>query len=273
MKKFSSTCFWGIILILLFQDLGYGQLYKNLIEITPQFSFRSFYWGEYDNNSVQLLEEAGFLYSAGISSKIKFNKRIDFYIKLDAQFYRGSVDYDGFLMLASGGTEPYKSKTGYKGLEAAMYFGYDFYTASNFAIAPELGFQYETWDRDIDEGGRYGYNEIYNSFLIDFGCNFMVLLSNSSKIFLNVLGEYPLLITESVNLASRGQGGPPNINLEPQPNIGINTELGANIFGAFISFYLDYILFSKSAFDKGFHQPESDRTLVGFKLGYTFLIN
>lgn len=50
-------------------------------------------------------------------------------------------------------------------------------------------------------------------------------------------------------------------------------ELGATTYGAFLSFYLDYLLLSKSAFDHGFHQPESDRAVIGMKLGYTFSIN
>jgi len=250
-----------------------AQPYKNLVEITPQFSIRSFYWGEYDNNSKQLLEETGYLYSGGLASKIKFSSNFDLFIRIDAYFYGGLVDYNGFLMLQGGGTQPYKSKTGYYGLETALNIGYDFFVVDNFAIAPEFGVQYEYWNRDIDNGGQYGYDEVYNAFLLDFGCSFIVPFSNSSKIFLNALGEYPIFITESVNLASRGQGGPPDINLEPQPNIGFSAELGAAIYGSFISFYADYILFSKSPFDKGFHQPMSDRTVVGIKLGYTFSIN
>ena len=108
---------------------------------------------------------------------------------------------------------------------------------------------------------------------IDFGTSLIYQFSRSSKIFLNILGEYPFLITESVDLASRGQGGPAEINLEPQPNIGLNMELGGTTYGVFLSFYLHYMLFTKSAFDQGFHQPESDRMVVGMKLGYTFSIN
>jgi len=262
-----------ILLILACNDLVWGQPFKNLVEITPQFTLKSFLWGEYNDNSVQLLEEKGLLYSGGITSKIKFSRSFDLFTKFDAHYYSGLIDYDGFLQNPDGTTEPYKSKTGYEGLETAINFGYDFYAGDQFIIAPELGFQYEYWNRDIDNGGQYGYDEVYNLLFIDFGCNFIYQFSRPAKIFLNILGEYPLLITESIDLASRGQGGPADINLEPQSNIGLNIELGATTYGAFLSFYLDYLLFSKSAFDQGYHQPESDRTVVGMKLGYTFSIN
>ena len=262
-----------ILMILTCIDLAWGQPNKNLIEITPQFTLKSFIWGEYNDDSKQLLEEKGLQYGGGVTSKIKFSKSLDLFTRFDFNYYAGLVDYDGFLMLEGGGTEPYKSKTGYEGLETAINFGYDFYAGDQFVIAPELGFQYEYWNRDIDNGGKYGYDEVYNLFFIDFGTSLIYQFSRSSKIFFNVFGEYPLTINESVDLASRGQGGPPKINLEPKSNIGLNMELGATTYGAFLSFYLDYLLFSKSAFDQGFHQPESDRTVVGMKLGYTFSIN
>ena len=64
-----------ILIILTCIDLTWGQPYKNLIEITPQFTLKSFIWGEYNEDSKQLLEEKGLLYSGGIASKIKFSKR------------------------------------------------------------------------------------------------------------------------------------------------------------------------------------------------------
>ena len=262
-----------ILMILTCIDLAWGQPYKNLIEITPQFTLKSFIWGEYNDDSKQLLEEKGLQYGGGVTSKIKFSKSLDLFTRFDFNYYAGLVDYDGFLMLEGGGTEPYKSKTGYEGLETLINFGYDFYAGDQFIIAPELGFQYEYWNRDIDNGGKYGYDEVYNLLFIDFGTSLIYQFSRSSKIFFSVMGEFPLLITESVDLASRGQGGPADINLEPEPNIGLNMELGATTYGAFLSFYLDYLLFSKSAFDQGFHQPESDRSVIGMKLGYTFSIN
>jgi hypothetical protein len=249
-----------------------AQTNKELIELTPQAVLKSFYWGEYNDNSELLLEETGMLYGGGINSKFKFSRSFDLYTKFDFYYCTGLVDYNGFLMLQGGGTEPYKSKTGYEDLETSLNFGYDFYIAEQFIIAPEIGFQYEYWERDIDNGGQYGYDELYDVLSIKFGSNFIFPLGRSSRVFLNIFGKYPVLIEESIDLASRGQGGPAEINLEPGANLGLNLELGANIYGAFISLYYDYLLFSKSDYDQGYFQPESDRSIVGLKLGYTFVL-
>ncbi len=250
-----------------------GQTYNNLVEITPKFTVRSFTWGEYNRDLTQNLEENGVLYSAGITSKIKFGRRIDLYVKTGADYYSGLIDYDGFLQNPDGTTEPFKTKSKYGGMGTFLNVGYDMYAADHFIIGPECGVQYEHWIRDIGNGDVHGYDEVYDMVLIDFGCNFMYQFSRSANIFLNTMGEYPLLTSESINLASRGQGGPADINLTPLPNIGMNVELGATTYGVFLSFYVDYRLFSRSAFDKGFFQPRSDRTVVGMNLGYTISIN
>ncbi|MCB0730205.1 MAG: hypothetical protein KDC88_04150 [Ignavibacteriae bacterium] len=243
---------------------------KKLIEITPQIVVKNFYWGEYNDNSVQDLEEYGNLYGGGFQSKFKFSQNLDLFIYAEAYFYNGTVDYNGFLQDVSGNFESYKSETVYEWFESTFNIGYDFNPSYYFSFSPELGFQFESWDRDIDNGGQYGYNEIYDMFLIDFGCTFTTRFSSNAKIFFKILGEYPLLIDEFINLAARGHEGPEEINLEPQPNIGLNAELGANTYGVYFSVIFDYLIFSKSFFDQGFHQPESDRTIVGIKLGYTF---
>ena len=266
---FNSTLLIVFFIIALNRN-SFSQEQTNFVEITPFFSGKYFYWGEYNDYSYQIVEEYGNLYGGGLHAKIKFSNSFDLYINLDACFSYGIVNYNGFLQNPDGTSEPYKSETVYEWFESTLNFGYDFYISNYFRMSPEFGFQFESWDRDIDNGGQYGYNEIYDMFVLDFGGTFAVLFSSKAKIFLKILGKYPLLIEESLNLASRGQGGPPDINLEPEPNIGINIELGANIYGAFFSVYMDYLIFSKSLFDQGFHQPESDRSIVGLKFGYTF---
>ena len=249
-----------------------AQTNKHLIEFTPQVVLKSFYWGEYNDNSELIIEEEGMHYGGGINSKFKFSRSFDLYTKLDFYFCYGLVEYKGFLQDAQGNTEPYESETAYQELETSLNFGYDFYIADQFIIAPEFGFQFDYWNRDIDNGGQYGYDEIYNMLSIKFGSNFIFPLGPDSKIFLNILGKYPVIVEESIDLASRGQGGPADISLEPGANLGLNFELGANIYGAFISLYYDYLLFSKSDYDQGYFQPESDRSVVGLKLGYTFIL-
>lgn len=272
MKHLIIRAFLFILILSASSTSLLAQTNKALVELTPQVVFKSFYWGEYNDNSELVLEEEGMHYGGGINSKFKFSRSFDLYAEVDLYYCYGLVDYNGFLQDAQGNTEPYKSQTAYEDLETSLNFGYDFYISQNFIIAPELGFQFEYWNRDIDNGGQYGYEEIYNMLSLQFGSSFIFPLGSASKIFLNILGKYPVLIEESIDLASRGQGGPADINLEPGANMGLNLELGANIYGAFVSLYFDYLLFSKSAYDQGYFQPESDRSVVGLKLGYTFIL-
>ena len=140
MRHLNSVLSFVIFIALVCNQILFAQPYNNLVEITPQFNLKSFLWGEYNDNSVKLLEEKGLQYGGGLTSKIKFSKSLDLFIQFDFNYCAGLVDYDGFLMLEDGGTEPYKSKTGYEGLETAINFGYDFYTGDQFIIAPEFGF-------------------------------------------------------------------------------------------------------------------------------------
>lgn len=270
MKSFNISFLLFLESFLLFPGKSNCQKSNDLFEFTPHLIGKYFYWGEYNDYSFQMLEEYGNLFGGGFQSKIKFSRSFNLYINVYACFSYGIVNYNGFLQNNDGTFEAYKSETVYDWFESTLNFGYDFYAFNSFTISPEFGFQFESWDRDIDNGGQYGYDEIYDIFLIDFGFIFTALFSSKVHIFFKILGEYPLLIEESINLAIRGQGGPAEINLEPKPNIGINLELGANIHDSFLSVFMDYMIFSKSLYDNGFHQPESDRSVVGIKLGYTF---
>jgi len=229
-----------------------------------------FYWGEYNIYDVQDLEEYGLVYSGNISVKTKFSNSFQLYTFTDVGFYYGIINYNGFLQSFNGEAESYKSETKYQGIEIVINLGYDIYLGEYFTLSPECGVGYEYWDRDLDDGGQYGYNELWDFFYLNFGSYFTMPLQHSSKIFLKILAKYPLLISESVDMSSRGQGRPANINLEPGSNIGLNLELGAIIYGAHLSIFLDYLLFSSSVFDQGYHQPRSDRSITGLKLGYTF---
>lgn len=248
----------------------YAQVEDKLFEITPYLELKYFYWGEYNDQSNQVLEEYGNLYGGGLTGKTKFSRSFNLYAISEIDIYYGIVNYNGFLQDDLGNLHPYKSETAYLGLEFLINIGYDLKLGKHFIIAPEFGVQYEYWERDIDNGGQYGYSELWNLFLLDFGCNFIIPLPPSSKIFFKLFGEYPIVIEESIDLASRGHTGQANVNLEPGSNLGLNLELGAVIYGVFFSFYYDYLFFSKSPFDQNYQQPDSDRSIAGLKLGYSF---
>jgi len=262
-----------IIEILLFGaliEICVAQYNAQLFHFTTQAGIRFFNWVETLSNGEDLLEEDGVLYQVGFNTKTKFSKKLGLYLRANGVLYFGTVDYDGSLQDEYGNLTAYQSETSYLGSEFTLNTGYDLYFDKQFILSPEIGFQYEYWKRDIDNGGQYGYDEFYNLFFFDFGCNFLVLLSHDASIFLKFLAEYPVSISENIDMSNRGQGGPSDINLKPESNFGINLELGTTVYGAFFSFGYDYMLFSESEFDQNYKQPESERSMIQFKVGYTF---
>jgi hypothetical protein len=263
----------NILIIFLIQSptsIIIAQQNNKLFQFTPQAGLRFFTWEETLEDGTDLLEENGMLYGVGAKIKIKFGRILDLYMLVDGSAYLGTIDYEGYLQDNFGNLTPYKSETNYSGGKLMFNFGYDFYLNKQLTLSPEFGFQYEYWKRDIDNGGQYGYDEFYKVFFVDFGSNFLVSVSSDASIFLKVLGEYPVSISESIDFASRGQGGLSDVNLQPENNFGVNLELGVSVYGALFSFGYEYLLFSKSDPDQDYHQPESDRGIIKLNIGYTF---
>ncbi|MBI9073242.1 MAG: hypothetical protein JEY94_16685 [Melioribacteraceae bacterium] len=246
-----------------------AQLKLTNSEITFYAGLRSFYWEEYNDQGASIIEDEGFLFCPGVSATVFFSENIPFYIYTKGNIYLGTVDYSGFLQDTNGDVEDYNSETAYFGTEIMLNFGYLFKTADNFAIYPEAGFIYHYWSRDIDNGGQYGYDEEYQSVSINFGFNSKVIISENSDLNMRLLGTYPIVIMESIDLASRDQGGPADIELEPGADLGILGEIGINVYGIHAGFYFNLTNYLKSDEDQGYHQPESYREDIGINLGCT----
>lgn len=266
---FVKCCFLLFLLLGLFCDSA-AQKSEDLFRFKPGAGIQFFYWAEFSDTDYLLLSERGLLYQAGIEIETLFSRKLKLYVSANADIYFGVVDYDGFLQDNLGNREDYQSETNYLGGELQARFGYRFPLNNKFIIAPEFGLQFEFWNRDIDNGGQYGYDEFYNIYMISAGCNFVLPVSNNTNFFFGLFGEIPLNISESVDLASRGQGGPSNIDLEPGGNFGMNAEFGASVHGALISFTYDYMLLSKSDEENGFYQPKSEREVVTIVIGFSF---
>lgn len=243
----------------------------HLIKITPLIGLKFYSWGEYGNNSTQKLDESGTQFLIGFSAKHKLIGNMNFYVRSDFYYYTGTVDYDGYLQNDYGGKTPYKTETGYNGFELLINSGYNFNVTHNLSLAPELGFEYEYWKRDLGKGDKHGYLESYNVFFIDFGFNGRLKILPNVSIFMKFLGEAPLSISEGVDLSSKNN--PKEIDLAPKSNMGINFETGVTAYNASFSFYIDYLLFSPSDINQSIYQPESDRSIFGIKLAYDFYFN
>ena len=248
-----------------------GQI-NHSFRITLNTGLKFYNWSEYDKNSTQNLDESGTLFLVGLSATYNFITGSNIYTKSDIYFYTGSVDYDGYLQNDYGTNTPYKTETGYKGVELLLNFGYNFNITHNFILAPELGFEYEYWNRDLGKGDKHGYKETYNVVFMDFGFNGNLRVVPKVLIFMKFLGEIPLSISESVDLSPWEGSGSSVIDLTPGSNVGINFESGVIAYNISLSLYIDYLLFSPSKLNRNIFQPESDRSIFGVKLGYTFYI-
>lgn len=237
-------------------------------QIVPFVKFDFYGWKEFADNNDELLKESGMLFGFGAKPRLSFFKQNDFYAESDFQIFFGKVDYDGFLQNVYGQTSPYKSLTADFELELSAYAAYIFSLSKKFQLTPKAGYGFEYWHRDLDNGGKNGYDEKYTTFLGNIGVEGTYLLNRDIQFFSLLWLKVPLSLSESSDLASRGQGGPSDISLSPGKNPRIVFEVGSSVYRFFGTMFFETWTLSKSNVDKGFHQPESTRKLFGFRLGY-----
>ncbi len=247
-----------------------AQINKNDFSLTPFARISSYNWKEFDDNGKQLLEESGMLFAFGTKAEFFFLRKKELLVETDLMTYFNKVNYDGFLQDNQGNQTPYKSKTVYFGLQFGANAGWIFPLDKNFFVTPLLGFELEYWNRDIDDGGRFGYDEKYTIFLFQVAGRTKYAIAKNFNLTSNLSFKFPLSIAENIDLASRGQGGPSDINLSPKSNPRILIEAGAEYMNAAVSIFFETWTLGKSAQDQGFLQPESTRKMFGVKLAYSF---
>ena len=268
--RFIKVVFMSFLICSITESL-HAQNFGTQFQITPYSEFKIYNWKEFQDNGSLFLEESGLLFQEGFTGRISFLKAKNLYVEPDLKFFFGKVDYDGSLQTQGGGLQPYKSKTAYFGLIFNANAGYIITLSKNFQIAPVAGLGIEYYNRDLDDGGQYGYDEKYTIFKFRIGGNGTYLLNKNIQIFSGLYLKIPISISESIDLASRGQGGPSDISLSPGKNPIFYIEAGTSIYRAFFKIYFESWTLSKSEPDRGYLQPESVRKLFGIVLGYTLL--
>lgn len=263
----SNTWF---ITILLCVSIIRGQSDLTRSELTINMGIRYFIWEEYTDNDVCVVSEDGILFSPNIVSTIFFSKEIPFYTEVRWSIFVGTVDYEGFLQDNYGNVENYISETAYLGTEVFLDFGYLIKFSESFGLAPEFGCEYNYWNRDVDNGGQYGYDEIYNLIKLNFGVFTKIMLGKNLDLIFRMLVSYPIFISETIDMGARGKNLPRDIELEPGSDIGFNLETGVNIYGISTVIYFLGERYLKSNEDRGYHQPESYRVNIGLHFGYKF---
>ena len=243
---------------------------NSTFEITPNVEWRYFNWKEFSPNGVEQLTESGSLFVFGFTPKVAFASRKRFFVEAPTNFYLGKVDYDGALL---NGT-PYKSQTGYFGLELEPTAGYVFSLSPRFQLTPTAGLGFEHWTRDLDDGGKNGYIENYAVYLIHAGLRGTYRLNRDVGFHSKVGLKVPMAISESVALGQRGQGQRIDVSLSPGISPAFLIEGGSTIHGFDVALYFETWTLAKSAADaQGFFQPDSTRKLFGIRVGHAFGFN
>jgi hypothetical protein len=238
-------------------------------EITPRVGWRYFTWTEFGPNGAALLTESGSLLVVGVDPRIAFGPKKRFFVDAGTSSYFGKVDYDG----QTQNGDPYKSKTGYFGLELAPTAGYVFSVSRRFQLTPTGGLGFEYWHRDLDDGGPHGYDEKYTVFRIQAGLRGTYLLNRDVGFYSTLQLKIPVSISESVHLGARGVGQPLDVNLSPGISPAILIEGGSTIRGVVdVALYFETWTLTKSNLDKGFLQPDSTRQIFGIRVGHSFTL-
>lgn len=256
-----------LFLLSLLPTFALAQESAKPFQITPYTQFRFFGWKEFGDNGEQLLQESGTLFSFGAVPRWSLGTR--FFVEADGSLYFGSVDYDGFLQDPQGQQTPFKTTTVYFGLELAPAAGYVFPLSKQFDLTPTAGFGIEYWNRNLDNGGRNGYDEKYTVIYFHGAATGMYNLNRDIQFFSSFGMKIPFSISESIDLASRGQGGPVDVTLSPGVSPRFRFAAGANVYHALIEFSFESWTLVKSNEDRNYFQPESTRKVFGIKLGYT----
>jgi hypothetical protein len=245
-----------------------GQDIHKRFQITPYFAFDGYRWKEFGDTGDELLTESGLLFGLGLRPRVSFGSSMRFFLDAEFEYWFGSVDYAGFTQDQNGVRTPYTTTTVYGGIDFSLKAGYKFPVAKSFDLTPAAGFGYQYWNRNLDNGGIHGYDEQYSVFLLDLGVTGLYQFSRSSQGYLTLLLEMPVSISESIDLASRGQGGPANISLSPGVNPAFQVRLGGSFYRVFVEGFFRTWTLSKSSEDQGYYQPESTQKKFGLRLGY-----
>jgi hypothetical protein len=238
-------------------------------QVTPTVMLQDFRWEERSDKGETLLLETGPLYTFGVTPRLSFEQRRGLHIELSLSYSVGYVNYYGFLQTNSGHVTQYTTKSGYTHFEGLINTGYTFVLFDAFRMTPVGGFGIELWNRDLGVGAAVGYEEIYSVTLVSAGLHVEVTLIDGFRVFSVFHVRYPLDLTESVDLSSRGQGGPAKLNLFPGITPRYLLRSGIRVSRFLIGFSVEHWTLTKSEASQGFYQPESKRSHIGVMVGYT----
>jgi hypothetical protein len=265
--RISIVCFFTILLV----SLATAQSFRETFYITPYGIIQSFKWEEFDSHGRSALKETGPMFSFGLLSRFSIPRHKNLFTELDLRYSFSIVNYDGYIVDRQGIRSPYKTVTGYSHSEGTWRIGYSFRLINELELVPSVGYCIEYWDRDLDDGGRNGYNESYSVSVAEVGMRLVYHVSSDLQVFAAGHYGFPLSLSETVEFASRGHQLPA-LNLLPGVEPRYQIQAGTSLYRVLAMIYVETWNLLQSEVDKGFYQPHSTRTHWGLKLGYTICV-
>lgn len=188
------------------------------------------------------------------------------------ELFGGEVDYDGGIQLPTGEFMPVESDTVYFGTRIEGRLFRDI-ARGKATWTPEAGVGLRMWVRDFEsEASAEVEDAAYKEYWFDgygfLGVGGKYSLSAKSDVHARVRVKLPMGTAEYIDASNNG--GPDDIELEPEAQVGWQAEAGATIKGLEIDLFVETLDYDQSDLDEEtetYFQPDSEALLVGVKLG------
>jgi hypothetical protein len=233
----------------------------------------NFTWEE-EIEGQRLLKEEGPRF--GVGGQLSVPASGAFWLSGRGELYAGEVDYDGALQDGYGNLTPYSSKTSYVGIRGNILATTPIQGSDpSIVLWPQLGLGMESWVRSLDtefgdEVGPYGYQEMWSSIRAVLGARLTLTQASGLQLFGTFQLRLPLWNKEVVDLSENG--GPDDIELEPDEQISFYADAGLNTGRLTLAIFGETLEYDQSPVDDSgtFLQPDSSAEIIGGKVGVVF---
>jgi len=234
----------------------------------------SFTWKE-EINGERLLKESGPLFGIGARAEVPASAKL--WLACRGELFLGEVDYDGSLQDEFGHFTPYSSETSYVGLRGAVLATTPLQGGNpSIAFWPQAGLGFYHWIRSLDkklsddEVGEYGYEETWSGIHAILGGRITLAQSSDLQLFGSFELRLPVWNSEVADLSENG--GPDDIELEPDEQVSFYADAGINKGQLTLAIYGETLEYDQSPLDDtgSVLQPDSTAVIIGGKVGMVF---
>lgn len=238
------------------------------------YGFIENYTWEEEIQGQRLLKEEGPRF--GVGGRFAVPASGAFWLSGRGELYAGEVDYDGALQDGYGNLTPYSSKTSYVGVRGTALATTPIQGSDpSIVLWPQIGLGLQSWVRSLDtefgdDVGPYGYEETWSSLHAVLGGQLTLTQASGLQLFGTFQLRLPVWNKEVADLSENG--GPDDIELEPDEQISFYADAGINNGRLTLSIYGETLEYDASPLDDSgmFLQPDSSAEVIGGKVGVVF---